>query len=237
MSDMIQYGLKKPFPLKAVHWRVGSTTKDKDKGMALAYIDARDVMKRLDDVCGIGGWQARYPTQFDGTLICELGIKIDGEWVWKSDGAGATDYEGEKGKVSDAFKRAAVHWGVGRYLYQLGSEWVPIKAQGRSYVVVTPPKMPDWATPEGFSKYAQDPLIAHNEALREHIVSIASVKTFIAADHLSSAMEAWDEIDEPAQRALWFATTKGGILTTEERRIMRSNEWLAIAKTQTEKAA
>jgi len=44
--------LAKPFPESSIHWRVGSTTKDKDKGIGLAYIDARDVMQRLDDVVG-----------------------------------------------------------------------------------------------------------------------------------------------------------------------------------------
>jgi len=31
---------------------IGSTTKDKAKGMALSYMDARAVMDRLDGVCG-----------------------------------------------------------------------------------------------------------------------------------------------------------------------------------------
>lgn len=47
--------LRKPFDPASISWRVGSTTKDKTKGMALAYIDARDVQDRLDAVCGVGG--------------------------------------------------------------------------------------------------------------------------------------------------------------------------------------
>ena len=114
-----------PFPPDLVSWRVGSMNKDKSKGMALAYIDARDVMRRLDDVCGPGGWQARYP-HANGKTICEIGIKVDGEWIWKANGAGDTDIEAEKGAISDAFKRAAVMWGVGRYLYDLPSPWVAV---------------------------------------------------------------------------------------------------------------
>ena len=53
--------LTAPFDPARVSWRVGSTNKDKTRGMALAYIDARDVMDRLDDVCGPEGWQRRYP--------------------------------------------------------------------------------------------------------------------------------------------------------------------------------
>lgn len=135
--------LKKPFDPRVVHWRVGATTQDKSSGIALAYINARDVMKRFDSVCG-DNWQVEYP--FEG--CCRIGIKIDNEWVWRSNGAGETDIEGEKGRYSDAFKRAAVLWGVGRYLYYLDNIWVPIKPQGRSYVLAEIPKLPNWAIPK-----------------------------------------------------------------------------------------
>jgi hypothetical protein len=102
--------------------------------MALAYIDSRDVQDRLDAVCGAGGWQCRYPHAGQKT-VCEIGVKIDGEWIWKADGAGDSDVEAEKGALSDAFKRAAVKWGIGRYLYDLDSPWVKITQKGRSYVI------------------------------------------------------------------------------------------------------
>ena len=112
------------FPKEAISWRAQSLTRDGDKAMALAYIDARDVMDRLDSICGAGDWQDRY--EFSGPrTICYLSIKIDGEWVTKADGAGDTAVEAEKGAISDAFKRAAVKWGIGRYLYALPAPWVP----------------------------------------------------------------------------------------------------------------
>lgn len=122
--------LYRPFPPESISWRVGATSKDKATGIALAYIDARDVMRRLDEVCGPANWQTRYP--FSG--CCEIGIKIDGEWVWKANGAGATDYEAEKGQYSDAFKRAGVLWGIAQYLYDLENWWMPIITRGNSYV-------------------------------------------------------------------------------------------------------
>lgn len=124
--------LSAPFPPDKVSWRVGSTTQDKKKGMALAYVDARDVMDRLDEVCGPAGWQCSYP-HANGKTVCSIGIKIGDEWVWKANGAGDTDIEAEKGALSDAFKRAAVCWGIGRYLYDLASPWVAIEPAGRSY--------------------------------------------------------------------------------------------------------
>ncbi|QIG75033.1 recombination-related protein [Rhizobium phage RHph_I3_18] len=112
------------FPRDAISWRAQSVTKDGTKALALAYIDARDVMDRLDDVCGSENWQDRY--EFHGSrTICYLSIRVDGEWITKADGAGDSDVEAEKGAISDALKRAAVKWGVGRYLYHIVSPWVP----------------------------------------------------------------------------------------------------------------
>ena len=124
--------LAAPFPPDCVSWRVGSTTKNKDKGLALAYIDARDVMERLDAVCGPENWQDRY--EFHGSrTVCYLSIRIGDEWITKADGAGDSDVEAEKGSISDALKRAAVKWGIGRYLYDMPSPWVEIEAFGRSF--------------------------------------------------------------------------------------------------------
>jgi hypothetical protein len=144
-NDEIYKKLKRPFPKQAISWRVGATTGDKSKGIALAYIDARDVMNRFDEVFGLN-WQDKY-THAGSKTICDIGVKIDGEWVWRAGGAGDTDIEAEKGAISDAFKRAAVLFGVGRYLYELPNVWVPLDDKKR---IVTPPELPEWATPIGF---------------------------------------------------------------------------------------
>ena len=152
MQESITKQLKEPFNANVVHWRIGATNAKKlakelgkdikpweaTKGIALAYITARDVMKRLDEVCG-DNWQAEYP--FAG--CCRIGIKIDGEWLWRSNGAGETAVEGEKGQYSDAFKRAAVLWGVGRYLYYLPNVWCDL-VDGK---IKNPPTVPSWAKP------------------------------------------------------------------------------------------
>jgi hypothetical protein len=117
--------LAAPFDPDAVSWRIGSMKKDKTAGMALAYIDARVVMDRLDDICSPGGWQCRYSHTATKT-VCDIAIKCGEEWLWKADGAGDSDIEAEKGALSDAFKRAAVRWGIGRYIYELPSHWVEV---------------------------------------------------------------------------------------------------------------
>jgi len=141
--------LKCPFDPRKVSFRVGATNKDKTKGIALAYIDARDVMKRLDDVVGVENWQCNY-SHADNIAICNLGIFMNDQWIWKANGAGDTQVEAEKGKISDAFKRAAVLWGIGRYLYSLPNDWVGLVPAGRSFKLASKPKLPAWATPEGY---------------------------------------------------------------------------------------
>lgn len=127
--EEIQEKLAAPFGVNEISFRVGSTTRDKEKGMCLYYMDSRAVESRLDDVLGMGGWQNRYP--YEG--CCEIGLLIGGEWLWKSNGAGETDFEGIKGRYSDSLKRAATMWGIGRYLYDGDSKWYPIQARGKSF--------------------------------------------------------------------------------------------------------
>lgn len=114
--------LKAPFPIDSLSWRVGNksnwdkvTKKPKDpnkpvKAQMLVYIDARDVQDRLDEVCS--DWSNDFK-EVNGRLVCNLTIN----GITRSDGAGDTDFEGEKGGLSDALKRSAVLFGVGRYLY------------------------------------------------------------------------------------------------------------------------
>lgn len=126
--------LSAPFPPEAIHWRSQQVFErnGQHSALALAYIDARDVMDRLDAVCKPSGWQDSYIETPKGRVICSLSIMLpNGDWVSKSDGAGDTAVEGEKGGISDAFKRAGVKWGIGRYLYALGNVYAPCEATKR----------------------------------------------------------------------------------------------------------
>lgn len=186
--------LKKPFAVESIHWRVGATNQkklkpgDQLKGIPLAYINARDVMERLDFVIGCENWQDRYPR--DG--CCELGLRINGEWVWKSDGAGQTDVEGEKGQYSDALKRAAVKWGVGRYLYDLPNEWVELT--GNTYKPFkTPPKLPQWATPGGWNRVSTE--------IKREVYS--QTIDCLAKDDAHGLAEIWGEFSSEEIVPLW----------------------------------
>ena len=107
--------LKKQMPYK---WRVQSTNQYGSN--CVAYIDARDVQDLFDEVCGQDGWQVKYE-EHKGNLFASIGVFSTESmgWIWKSDCGTESQVEKQKGEASDAFKRAAVMWGVGRFLYSL----------------------------------------------------------------------------------------------------------------------
>lgn len=83
----------------------------------LLYQDARCAMNILDETLGQFGWACQYKEE-KGTLFAGIAIKDgDGTWVWKWDAGSPSNFEAQKGESSDAFKRAAVRWGLARELY------------------------------------------------------------------------------------------------------------------------
>lgn len=171
-------GLYAPFPRSAVHWRVQGAPYARDGkfyAMALAYIDARDVMDRLDEVCGPGNWQSEFVETAKGRVICRLSILTENGWVAKSDGAGDTDVEGEKGGISDALKRAAVSWGVGRYLYRLSLPWVACEVNQKGDKTY-------WRawTEDPWSKVKAAPQEASPQEVSAAIIALSSAKDMAA---------------------------------------------------------
>lgn len=155
--------LKDKFPSDDIEWRIGSSGIKKDGNIwatCLAYISARAIMNRLDEVCGAENWTPKY-TQVSSTgVMCHLAIKICDQWVTKEDGAEHTDFEPFKGGISSALKRAGSVWGIGRYLYELDAgfaEVSPTKQPKMSYAKTkdgkefywAPPLLPEWALPPG----------------------------------------------------------------------------------------
>ena len=85
-------------------------------------------MDLLDEVCGQDNWQSEF-YEVRGTMFCRVGINVDGKWVFKSDaGSKPDESSGDdavvKGEPSDAFKRACVQWGIGRFLYSQDMVWI-----------------------------------------------------------------------------------------------------------------
>lgn len=121
--------LAAPFAASEVKTRPGS------HGRQLHYITARTAMNRFDSVVGPENWRNRTRRESfsDGAeaIVCTIEVKVDDEWIPKEDAggfkemtektrSGETEPDEEntvKTGYSDAFKRTAILWGVGRYLY------------------------------------------------------------------------------------------------------------------------
>ena len=119
--------LKAPVELK---WRVQSAMPKLTPThvIMIGYVDARDVMDRLDEVIGAGAWQSDFKS-INNKDYGGIGILINGEWIWKWDVGSESNTEKDKGLASDAFKRAGVKWGINRYAYSLGT----VKLQCKMY--------------------------------------------------------------------------------------------------------
>lgn len=158
--------LREPFPSASINWRVGQLSADKTTGQALPYLDGRAVQNRLDEALGPENWQVEYKSSpLSNGLICRLGIRVDGQWVFKEDGAqldavrsgGRDDTAGSrnsremavKGAYTDAFKRVAVMWGIGRYLYSYAAPWVAVEPGSHGYVLSKIPELPAQMRPAG----------------------------------------------------------------------------------------
>jgi len=133
--------LKEKFADDDLEFRIGATNKDKTMGLALAYVQARAIQTRLDEVVGVDKWKVSY-REVTGGFICTLSIFINGKWISKEDGSNTTEFESIKGGISSAFKRVASSgFGIGRYLYKSRNNWYPIKQQGNGYVFSVDPKL------------------------------------------------------------------------------------------------
>ena len=118
--------LQKPLPLK---WRVRSAFPNKVNPthvILVGYVDSRQVQQLLDDVCGPENWSDDY-YESKGKQFCKIGIRINNEWVSKSDSGEPSSMSSTKGESSDSFKRAAVKWGINRTAYKVGEVKLPCK--------------------------------------------------------------------------------------------------------------
>ena len=96
-----------------------------DKGLSLLlYKTARTDANLLDEKYGPFEWQNDFKV-VDGVLYGGIGISDNqGAFVWKWDAGTESNTEAEKGRASDAFKRAGFKWGIGRELYTAPRIWI-----------------------------------------------------------------------------------------------------------------
>jgi hypothetical protein len=88
----------------------------------LSYITARDVQNRLDGVVGPGNWSTSFRVLSHEPWVVECTLTVCGACRADVGYSNAPDSEDEmepaKAAWSDALKRAAVQWGIGRWLYE-----------------------------------------------------------------------------------------------------------------------
>ena len=125
--------LTAPIQPNEIEWRVQSVTST-GKMIVVPYINNRCVMQRFDAAFGPTNWTSEFREITNG-FICRLTVYLDGQIITREDGASKTNIEPEKGGISDAMKRAAVQFGLGRCLYDYPKVFIECNEK---YI-------PDWA--------------------------------------------------------------------------------------------
>jgi hypothetical protein len=154
--------LEVPFDASQIEWRVMNTTKGTQpaRGQVVPYADQRAYTDRLNTLLTPAGWTRRYTIHTSANferskdqkiaakvlVTCELTIfglgshSATGE-EWADDPNAGTSAE------TQAFKRSASCFGLGRYLYYFTGTWVDLDERKRPKSV---PQLAGWATPAGW---------------------------------------------------------------------------------------
>ena len=143
----------------------------------LLYKNARVDMAVLDEAVGTENWQREH-YECKGNLFCRVGIKCDGEWVWKSDCGVESNTEAQKGEASDSFKRACFNWGIGRELYTSPFIWIP-----SSKCNITEAGKDKYGKPiyKSYDKFVVEKIAIENK----RIVGLSILNTSIKSDKMS----------------------------------------------------
>lgn len=160
VEDLVARALAAYFPPDEIRWLPKNVKNG--RCLALPYLTARAVQDRLDSVLGADGWCDVYELLPDGkTVKCSLAVRFDpasDKWVTKSDVGAPSEQPDEgdrmKSAFSDALKRAAVKFGVGRYLYGLGNQWCEYDQAKR--MIVNPPPLPLAVIPLAYRPYTAE---------------------------------------------------------------------------------
>jgi len=158
--------LAEPFAPSVVEWVVSATSQGKDghRGLMAAYADPRAYLDRLNQLFTPGGWTQDYSFQVVGNVerkgregkvsVCAkvmVCCRVTIFGVGTHSGTGehwADDENAVTGGDAQAFKRACVCFGLGRYLYDVPQVWVDLDEFKRPKWL---PDLPAWALPGGVS--------------------------------------------------------------------------------------
>lgn len=169
-TELVQK-LSAPFRPEDISWKPQTVDYRKKTALAVAYADPRAYVDRLNEVFGVGEWSDTYhfiATPFNkfirgkkayGTqlatedkqipgdkviVVATLIVKDYGISVSSTGDSDASDDNAATSAEAQAFKRAAMKLGIGRYLYELPK----VTAGYDNGWVGEPPTLPDWALPK-----------------------------------------------------------------------------------------
>lgn len=187
MSGIDFRALQDFFTADEIEWRLQQAGEKNGKVWAICvpYVTNRAIQQRLDDTVGPGGWRNEFRPGPGGGVLCGISLKVDGEWVTKWDGAENTDIEEVKGGLSGAMKRAAVQWGIGRYLYRLDESFGSVHEGGKLRGKTKdgkpfkwdPPQLPVWALPRKSASTGKKKEASLSRVRQEHEAMLEFVKS------------------------------------------------------------
>ncbi|MCU0097438.1 Rad52/Rad22 family DNA repair protein [Bacillus sp. OR9] len=164
----ITESLQAEFPFEQLGWKITHTFESQGRFFAYVapFVDARAIQDRFDEVFGIDKWQVSYEKWGEKATKCTISVFLNERWISKEDGSEESDYSSVKGGFSNSLKRAAVLWGVGRYLYNVKPSKVElsIRSNGPNSIYVsyqkkgyyfTPPTMIQLKNKQGSSQKEQ----------------------------------------------------------------------------------
>jgi hypothetical protein len=158
--DALFTQLAEPFDLSEIKWRVTHTNRDGSRGAVIAFADPRAYTDRLNQLFTPSGWTRNYDVTTVSAVsrvkrdkiiqtgkvlvtctltIARLGCHSGGGEEWADEENAMTAAEAQ------AFKRASICFGLGRYLYRLPETWVPLDQDGKPTSL---PALPEWALPK-----------------------------------------------------------------------------------------
>ncbi|ACM15962.1 prophage protein (plasmid) [Bacillus cereus Q1] len=198
----IMESLQAEFPFEQLGWKITHTFESQGRFFAYVapFVDARAIQDRFDEVFGIDKWQVSYEKWGEKATKCTISVFLNERWISKEDGSEESDYSSVKGGFSNSLKRAAVLWGVGRYLYNVKPSKVElsIRSNGPNSIYVsyqkkgyyfTPPTMIQLKNKQGSSQKEQSNGQPSLELLIQKIqkladpLSITSKEILLAYNH------------------------------------------------------
>jgi hypothetical protein len=143
--DDVWTRLAVPLAVGAVSWRQDGKPVARDGRFLarfVAYVEANTVRERLDEVVP-GEWDltlTTLPQLSDevGDQRCSFKARLQVLGVVREDVGTGDDY---KQAATDAFKRAAVRFGIAHELYKYGPNWVELDGEGKNAKPLEDPRV------------------------------------------------------------------------------------------------